>query len=116
MTDNTTISDEEYQKATATKARYESQQAYKRALVRQTVYDQVKPIVTSAAFLELQTAIKTLRETGPQDDHFFSMGVEAIYNGMNNLRLNVENWSTPVDPDAPLAPAPTPSTEGNTDG
>lgn len=115
MTDNTSIpSDEQAQAMRQALARYEQQKAYEAALKRQALYEQIAPIVNCEEFIHVFEQIKTVRENGPTDDMFFGIGVDAIYNGMLNLGIQCANWQAPVDPNAPVAPAPNP--EGTSDG
>ncbi len=109
--------EQEYREALA---KQEQMRAYQAAVLRHQVYLAIAPLVNSAEFIAVHKQITALRETGPKDDMFFGIGLDAIYNGMTNLGTQVANWTAPVDPNAPIAPAPkpvaTPATEGNTDG
>lgn len=82
-------------------AHYERQKAYEAALQRHKVYLAIKPLVESDAFIDLHEQIAAIRNDGPRDDSFFGIAIEAIYNGMTGLGLQVANWTAPVDPDAP---------------
>lgn len=108
------ITDQQAQEMREALARYERQKAYEAALLRHAVYLAIKSLVESDEFISVHQQIVELRANGPTDDMFFGLGMDAIYNGMTNLGTQVANWQAPVDPNAPVAPAPTP--EGTGDG
>lgn len=114
MSDNTPITDEQYQQALAVVATMERQKQEEIARRRQAVYELVKPIVESDAFISIHEQVSILRDTGPKDDYFFSLSLDAIYNGMTNLGINVTNWVPPVTGPAPVV-TPTPAPEGDGD-
>lgn len=96
--------------------RYENQKAYEAALKRHDAYLAVEPIVSSPEFETLRAMVLALRETGPKDDGYFGIGIEAVHNGMTNLGIQVANWKPPVDPNATVeAPAPTPDADPSAD-
>lgn len=116
MTDTTTITDEQAQAMRDQLALYERRKAYQAALLRDAVFEALLPIVNSDAFQSVHQQITALRETGPKDDAFFGIGIDAVFHGMTSLGRQVASWTTPVDPDAPVTPAPTPTTEGTGNG
>ena len=101
MTEQTQITDEQAQEMRTRLAHYERQKAYETALQRHEVYLAIKPLVESDAFIDLHEQIAAIRNDGPRDDSFFGIAIEAIYNGMTGLGLQVANWTAPADPDAP---------------
>ncbi len=101
MTEQTQITDEQAQEMRTRLAHYERQKAYEAALQRHEVYLAIKPLVESDAFIDVHEQITAIRNDGPKDDSFFGIAIEAIYNGMTGLGLQVANWTAPVDPDAP---------------
>jgi hypothetical protein len=116
MSDTTPITAEQAQAMRQQLALYERREAYKSAMLSNAIYAAIKPIVDSPEFIALHEQLVAIRASKPENEHYFGLGLDAICNGMLSLGTSCANWSTPVDPDAPLAPAPTPSTEGNTDG
>lgn len=107
------ISDAEEQvmrEAIALKERY---RVYQSDLVKDQVYRAIKPLIESDEFMALHQQIADLWNNGPRDDHYFSMGIESVFNGMTLMGTYAANWTTPIDPTAP--PAPTPTAEGSTD-
>ena len=103
--------EQEYREALA---KQEQMRAYQAALIRHQLYLALKPIVDSDEFISIHQQITALRDTGPKDDMFFGIGLDAVYNGMTNLGIQVANWTAPIDPNAstPTPPAP----EGEDDG
>lgn len=116
MTDTTTITDEQAQAMRDQLALYERRKAYQAAQARDALYQVLKPIVESEEFIALHQQMADINANGPHDDNFFGIGVSAVYNGMTNLGIQCANWTTPVDPDAPVATPTTPVVEGSTSG
>lgn len=83
-------------------AAYERQKAYEVALERHQLYLALRLIVDSDEFISLRQQLTQLRATGAQDDGLFGIGLEAMYQGMASLGIQVANWVEPV--------APTPAT------
>lgn len=121
MTDNTLpLTPELEQEYREALAKQEQMRAYQAALLRHAVYLAIEPIVNSEEFISLHQQISAVRDIGPKDDMFFGIGLDAIYNGMTNLGIQVANWTAPIDPNAPaqvVDPLPTPpAPEGDTNG
>lgn len=114
MTNTLPLTPEQEQEYREALAKQEQMRAYQAALLRHQLYLALKPIVDSDEFIDLHEKITALRNTGPKDDAFFGIGVDAVYNGMTNLGIQCANWTAPVDPNAttPTPPAP----EGDTNG
>ncbi len=101
----TIITDEQAAELRQQLAAYEQQKAYEAALARQAVYLAVKPIVESDAFIAIHQQLSELRANGPKDDSFFGIGIEAVYQGMTGLGINVATWVEPVAPTTAQPPA-----------
>lgn len=85
-------------------AAYERQKAYEAALARHEVYLGIKPLVDSEAFISIHQQIEDFRANGPKDDSYFGVAIEAIYQGMTALGIQIANWTEPTAPAAPTAP------------
>ncbi|WP_313534407.1 hypothetical protein [Sphingomonas sp.] len=103
--DQTIITDEQAADMRAKLAAYERQKAYEAAQARHQLYLAVKPIVESDAFISIHQQLAELRANGPKDDSFFGIGVEAIYQGMTGLGINVAQWIAPMPPSSAEPPA-----------
>jgi hypothetical protein len=97
------ITDEQAAQMREQLATWERQKAYQAALARHQLYLAVKPIVESEAFIDIHQQLTELRANGPKDDSFFGIGIEAVYQGMTGLGINVAQW---VDPTAPTDAQP----------
>lgn len=113
MTNTLPLTPEQEQEYREALAKQEQMRAYQAALIRHQLYLVLAPIVQSDEFVDLHQQITALRDTGPKDDAFFGIGVDAIYHGMTNLGIQVANWQTPIDPNAPLPTPPAPEGNGN---
>lgn len=124
MSETNIITSEQAQEMRKALAAYEQNEAYKIALKRHELFALLQPIVDSDDFISIHEQVSELRNNGPKDDMFFGIGLEAIYNGMTNLGIQVANWTTPVDPsapvtelassDTPLPPYPSDASNGET--
>ncbi|WP_242152602.1 hypothetical protein [Sphingomonas sp. BAUL-RG-20F-R05-02] len=99
-----TITDDQAAALREQLALYERQKAYQAALARNALCLVLKPIVESEEFIDLHQKISDIRDNGPKDDMFFGIPLDAIFNGMTGLGIQVANWTAPVDPNAPVAP------------
>jgi len=95
---NPIITDEQAATMREQLAAYERQKAYEASLARHQLYLAVKPIVESDAFIDVHQQLAEIRANGPKDDSFFGIGIEAIYQGMTGLGINVVQWVEPIDP------------------
>lgn len=105
MANQTTISDAEYEQALAIIAMKDRQRQEEIARKRQVFYDAVRPLVESAEFITVHEQIVELRNQGLNDNGFFDLQLDAAYNGMTGLGIQVANWH-PIEPQpAALPPA-----------
>lgn len=105
MTNQSNITDEQYQAALAIQAAYDRQRQEEIAAKRQVFYDAVRPLVESAEFIAVHEQIVELRKQGLSDNGFFDLQLDAAYNGMTGLGIQVANWH-PIEPQqATLPPA-----------
>mgnify|MGYP005984153955 CR=1 FL=1 len=98
------INDEQAAEMREQLAAYERRKAYEAALARHQVYLAIKPLVDSQAFISIHQQIDQFRAEGPKDDSYFGVGIEAIYQGMTALGIQVANWTEPTEPAAPADP------------
>lgn len=98
------ITDEQATEMRQQLAAYEAQKAYEAQLARHKVYLAAKPIVESDAFVAIHQQLADLRANGPKDDSFFGIAIEAIYQGMTGLGINVATWVGPIAPERASTP------------
>lgn len=116
MTNSTTITDAEYEAALAVVAMKDRQRQEEIARQRQALFEAVRPLVESEEFIAVHEQVVALRNDGPKDDSFFGIQLEAVYNGMTGLGIQVANWHPIVTDPAPQPVLPAPPSEGNADG
>ncbi|NLS28149.1 hypothetical protein S2M10_31580 [Sphingomonas sp. S2M10] len=104
---NPIITDEQAAEMREQLAVYEREKAYQAALARHQVYLAVKPLVESEAFIGIHQQLADIRANGPKDDSFFGIGIEAVFQGMTGLGINVANWVEPVAPTSTTVPTAT---------
>ncbi|KTF70688.1 hypothetical protein ACNFJ7_02265 [Sphingomonas sp. HT-1] len=98
----TVITDEQAAVMREQLAAYERQKAYEAALARHQLYLALLPLVNSDHFIAIHQQLSAIRSDGPKNDSFFGVSLEAIYQGMTSMGVQVANWVEPV--------APTPAT------
>ncbi|WP_084581793.1 hypothetical protein [Sphingomonas azotifigens] len=92
------ITDEQAAEMRLQLAAFDRQKAYDAALARHQVYLAIKPIVDSDAFIAIHQQLADFRANGPKDDSYFGIGIEAVYQGMTGLGINVAQWVEPTPP------------------